>query len=155
MERTIEGQPAEFAEDVFRIVKETFQIGLIPQVAEPGLQVVANKDFFTGRAIEPESAKSKLPFARARRSTSRTLRAAGEATRVLPKALQLRPAKTEALLRGYFNAWAGYGLLLSDMVFFDDIADLRADQVPIWRRFFGQAPQRSTKSVTTGRQSAW
>ncbi len=51
----------------------------------------------------------------------------------------------EALLRGYFNAWASYGLMLSDAVFFDATPDLRGDQYPGLKPFFRQQPERSTK----------
>lgn len=42
------------------------------------------------------------------------------ATAELPEWAQLNPARSEALLRGYFNTWAMYGLQLSDEAFFGD-----------------------------------
>jgi hypothetical protein len=58
------------------------------------------------------------------------------------------PKQIEALLRGYLNTWAMYGLTLSDAAFFDDIPDLRLDQYPGLRRFYRQHPARNTKYVT-------
>ncbi len=57
--------------------------------------------------------KELQPWARAGPGTSRTLRALGEATRKLPTEFQASPAQVEALLRGYANTWAMYGLTQS------------------------------------------
>jgi hypothetical protein len=57
------------------------------------------------------------------------------------------PAKVEALLRGYLNTWALYGLTISDAVFFDDAPDMRVDQYPMLRRFYRQEPARGSKAV--------
>ena len=57
----------------------------------------------------------------------------------------MSPVQGEALLRGYLNAWAAYGLQLSDMVFFDDTPDLRLDQYPGASIFFPQEPAKTTR----------
>ncbi len=57
-------------------------------------------------------------------------------------------ARMEHLLRGYFNTWALYGLMLSDQMFFDEAPSLRADQVPGLRALYRQTPARSTRYRT-------
>ena len=54
-------------------------------------------------------------------------------------------------MRCYFNAWAQYGLTLSDAVFFDDTADLRVDQYPGVRPFFRTDRGGRTKAADDGR----
>ena len=76
------------------------------------------------------------------------MRALGEATRGLPKGMQLSPARAEALLRGFLNTWAGYGLTLADAAFFDDAPELRIDQYPALRRFYRKTPATHTRYVT-------
>ncbi len=64
------------------------------------------------------------PWARSGAGGSRTMKALGKnVIRHLPRDLQLSPARIEALLRSYLNAWAMYGLTLSDAAFFDDAPD--------------------------------
>ena len=107
-----------------------------------------NRNRFLGLPIETKAMEQLQPFARAGRYTSTTLRKLGEATRGLPPEAQISPAKVEALLRGYFNTWASYGLLLSDSMLFDDMPDLRVDRYPGIRRFYAREPARRSRAVT-------
>lgn len=119
----------------------------IPQIISPIEELRANRLRFFDRPIETRQMQELEPFARAGPFTSRTLRAMGEKMRHLPRALQVSPAKAEALLRGYLNTWALYGLSLSDAMFFDDKPDLRIDQYPVLRRFFAKEPARQSRHV--------
>ena len=80
------------------------------------------------------------------------MRALGEkGTRRLPHLLpewMRSPKQLEALLRGYLNTWAMYGLSAADGALFDDIPDLRTDQYPVIRRFFSQEPAKSTRHLS-------
>lgn len=88
-------------------------------------------------------------LAGAKPTTSETMKAAGMATRDMPEALQVNPVRAEALLRGYFNTWAMYGLMLSDEALFGDkLPERRADQMPVVRRFYSQDPPLHTKWET-------
>ena len=89
------------------------------------------------------------PFLRAKPGTSETMKAAGMATRDLPESMQVNPARAEALLRGYFNTWALYGLMLTDQALFGDkLPAKRADELPVVRRFYANEPAKHTKYET-------
>ncbi len=95
------------------------------------------------RASHPEPRKPLGGRRKPRRSGARTLRRRGK----LPRGAQVVPVQVEALLRGYFNSWAMYGLQLSDAVFFDDAPDIPVDRYPVARRFFERSPLRRTKYI--------
>jgi hypothetical protein len=86
------------------------------------------------------------PFLRTKPGTSETMKALGMATADMPESMQVNPARAEALLRGYFNTWAMYGLMLTDQALFHDrLPEKRADELPVVRRFIAQEPARHTK----------
>ncbi len=147
LEGLVKGQPLEAQVHTLRVFKELFKLDVIPQFVKPFAEQVANKNFFTGRPIETMSMESKQPWDRYSPYGSRALRAAGEASRDMPRGLQINPARTEALLRGFLNTWAHYGLLMVDGALFDDMPDLRIDQYPGIRRLYRQQPNRSNRYV--------
>ena len=119
-----------------------------PAIVEPLYEWARNEDRFTGRPIVGRGLESLEPFAQSKPFTSSTMKALGEATRELPPGAQLSPVVMEHLLRGYLNAWAMYGLSLSDAIFFDQRPDLRTDQLPGIRALYRQKPARNTRYVT-------
>lgn len=151
-ERTIGGfldnQPKELAKNAGRIVANLFKFEYVPQALAPLYEQAINRNRFTDRPIESEATKDLQPWARFDPYTSETLRALGESQRHLPVELQLSPNRLEALLRGYLNTWAMYGLSLSDAAMFDNKPDARLDQMPVIRRFYSQEPARHTKHMT-------
>ena len=147
IQRIIDDDPKGFGKDVIRVLRDTFRLDPIPQIISPIEELRANRLRFFDRPIETRQMQQLEPWARSGPFTSRTLRAAGEKMRHLPRALQVSPAKAEALLRGYFNTWALYGLSLSDAMFFDDKPDLRIDQYPVLRRFYAREPARHSRHV--------
>tara|TARA_R110002124_G_scaffold45163_1_gene136981 strand:- start:33092 stop:37312 length:4221 start_codon:yes stop_codon:yes gene_type:complete len=151
-ERQLEGilndQPLEAQQHTLRVFRDLFKLEYLPQAVAPLAEQAMNRIRFLDRPIETESMKNLAPWARSGPYTSRTMQALGEATRDFPRALQISPARAEALLRGYLNTWAMYGLTLADAALFDDMPDLRADQYPVVRRFYSQEPARNTKHVT-------
>ena len=134
-ERSMDGQPEKIPGDAWRILRDVFRFEYIPQAIAPLYELAINRNRFLDRPIETPAMRELQPWARHRPGGSRTMRALGEAERGLPTALQVSPAKVEALLRGYLNTWAMYGLTLSDAVFFDDSPSLRTNQYPVIRRF--------------------
>lgn len=151
-ERTVaklDEQEPEFGKSLGRIMGNLFHLNLMPQIVAPLYAQATNKNGFTNSPIETPGMENLQPFLRAKPTTSETLKAAGMATRNLPEELQVNPAKAEALLRGYFNIWAMYGLMLSDEAFFGDkMPTRRADELPVIRRFYEGNPVKTTKYQT-------
>lgn len=130
LEGVLDGMPVEAAKHIARNVWQMFRFPIAPQILEPPLEVAMNYDIFREAPIVSKALERLPPWQQAGPGTARTLRAAGEATRNLPRALQINPAKTEHLLRGWLNAWAMYGLQVSDALFFDDKMALRTEDIP-------------------------
>jgi len=149
VEKMIAGDPMGLGKDFIRIVGNTFGMNYKPQVIAPLIEQAENRSDFTNAPIETPGMENVQPFLRAKPWTSETLKAAGMATRNLPEALQVNPVRAEALLRGYFNTWALYGLTLSDRAFFNDkLPTSRTDQMPVVRSFYSQEPPEHTKYET-------
>lgn len=149
-ERSVEKIVAEDADglgkDFARILGATFSVNLMPQIIAPLAEQAANRNSFTGAPIETPGQEDLQPFLRAKPGTSETMKAMGLATGDMPESLQVNPARAEALLRGYFNTFATYGLMLSDVAFFGDkLPTKRADELPVVRRFYAQEPARQTR----------
>ncbi|MDD5387883.1 MAG: hypothetical protein PHD37_00950 [Gallionellaceae bacterium] len=146
VEKTINEDPEGLGKDFARILAHTFSVNVLPQIAAPVAEQVANKSFFTGAPIETQGMEDVHPWMRTKPGTSETMRALGEATSGMPEAVQVSPARAEALLRGYLNTWAQYGLMLSDLAFFQNQApEKRLDELPVIRRFYAQDPAKHTR----------
>lgn len=132
-----------------RIIGATFNLNYMPQIVAPLAEQATNRNSFTKAPIETPGMEGVQPFLRAKPHTSETLRALGMATAELPEWAQINPVRTEALLRGYFNTWAMYGLQLSDQAFFGDkLPTKRMDELPVVRRFYSDDPPRRTRFET-------
>ncbi len=148
-EKIIAADPQGLGKDFARIIGATFNLNLMPQIIAPLYEQAANKNSFTKAPIETPGMENVQPFLRSKPGTSETMKAAGMATRDNPEWAQVNPARAEALLRGYFNTWAMYGLLLTDQAFHSDtLPERRADELPVVRRFYSQEPARHTKYET-------
>ena len=94
------------------IITEQFAMNPVPQIVKPMIDLYANRDSFTGRAIESMGMERRRPEDRARASTSTIALALGQLG--LPNPAQLANARYEALspvqidhlVRGYFG-WLG------------------------------------------------
>lgn len=149
VERLMESDPAGLGKDFARIIGNTFSLNLMPQILAPIYEQGANRNSFTKAPIETPGMENVQPFMRAKPNTSETLRALGMATRNMPESMQINPVRTEALLRGYLNTWATYGLMMTDKTFFGDAGpSMRADEMPVLRRFYAQEPAKHTKFET-------
>jgi len=145
-EKLMAEDPEGLGKDFARIVGQTFNLNLMPQIVAPLYEQATNRNSFTKAPIETPGMEGVQPFLRSKPGTSETMKAAGMATRDLPEALQVNPARAEALLRGYLNTWGMYGLMLTDQAFFGDrLPEKRADELPVVRRFYSQEPARHTK----------
>jgi hypothetical protein len=139
-------QEPEYGKAVGRILKNLFNLNLMPQAVAPFYEQSANRNGFTNAPIETPGMEGMQPFLRAKPTTSETLKAAGMASRDLPESLQVNPVRAEALLRGYFNTWGMYGLMLTDQAFFGDkLPERRMDELPVVRRFYSAEPAKHTK----------
>ena len=148
-EKTIASDPQGLGKDFARIVANTFNLNMMPQAIAPLAEQYANRNSFTKAPIETPGMENMQPFLRAKPTTSETMKAAGMATKDLPESMQVNPVRAEALLRGYLNTWAMYGLALTDNAFFgDQLPEKRADQMPVVRRFYSQEPPPHTKYET-------
>lgn len=148
-EKLIQKDPEGLGKDFARIVGHTFNLNLMPQILAPLYQQATNQNGFTGSPIETPGMENVQPFLRAKPGTSETMKALGMMTRDMPESLQVNPVRSEALLRGYLNTWAAYGLMLSDQAFFgDQLPEMRTDQLPVVRRFYAQEPARHTRFET-------
>jgi hypothetical protein len=149
VEKVIANDPIGLGKDFVRIVGNTFGMNYRPQIIAPLMEQAANRSNFTNAPIETPGMENVQPFLRAKPGTSETLKAAGMATRDLPESMQVNPVRAEALLRGYFNTWALYGLALTDRAFFNNkLPASRTDQLPVVRRFYSQEPPEHTKYET-------
>lgn len=149
VERLMESDPAGLGKDFARIIGNTFSLNLMPQFLAPLYEQGANKNSFTKAPIETPGMENLQPFLRAKPNTSETMKALGMATSNFPESMQVNPVRTEALLRGYLNTWATYGLMLTDKAFFGDSSpSMRTDELPVVRRFYAQEPAKHTKFET-------
>lgn len=110
------------------------QFGISPPVGFDLLQEQwANKVWFTGAPIEPMGTRMRQPADRYTSGTSETMRAIASLGR--GSALEVSPARAEALLRGVFGNWAYYGLSATDLYFYDTRMAKHWDDMPVFRRF--------------------
>ncbi len=149
VERLMESDPAGLGKDFARIIGNTFSLNYMPQILAPLYEQSTNRNSFTKAPLETPGMENVQPFLRAKPNTSETMKALGMASRDLPESLQVNPVRAEALLRGYLNTWAVYGLMLSDRAFFGDkLPEMRADEMPVVRRFYANEPAKHTKFET-------
>ena len=142
----LDRDPIGMGKNFARILATTYNVNLTPQIIAPIAEQYANKNSFTGSPIETEGMQNLEPFLRAKENTSETLKQLGMATHKLPESMQVNPVRAEALLRGYFNTWASYGLMLTDKALMEKNAPtMRTDQLPVVRRFYQQEPAQHTK----------
>ncbi len=137
-EKLMQDDPAGLGKDFARIIGHTFNLNYMPQIVAPLVEQATNRNNFTKAPLETPGMENLQPFLRAKPNTSETMKALGMASRDLPESLQVNPVRAEALLRGYLNTWGTYGLMLSDKAFFGDkLPEMRTDQMPVARRFYG------------------
>ncbi|TAJ20771.1 MAG: hypothetical protein EPO47_05095 [Rugosibacter sp.] len=149
VEKIMAADPTGLGKDFARILGATFNVNLMPQILAPLAEQAMNRNSFTKAPIETPGMENVQPFLRSKPGTSETMKAVGMATRDLPEALQVNPSRAEALLRGYFNTYAMYGLMLTDQALFGNkLPEKRTDELPVVRRFYANEPPKHTKYET-------
>lgn len=149
VEKIMAADPAGLGKDFARILGATFNVNLMPQILAPLAEQAMNRNSFTKAPIETPGMENVQPFLRSKPGTSETMKALGMATRDMPESLQVNPARAEALLRGYFNTYAMYGLMLTDQALFGNkLPEKRTDELPVVRRFYANEPPKHTKYET-------
>jgi hypothetical protein len=122
---------------------DTFAFNPVPQAARPILEQYFNKNFFTGRAIVPESFKYKAP-------ADRYYPWDHESAIVLGKALGVSPRRIQSLVRGYLAGF-GLGIMAGADIITRQFGDFPArpeatiDSYPMIGRFVRSTPSRYTK----------
>lgn len=132
----------EFAGALGRAVRETLKIDIIPQVIKPGLEAVANYDFYRGKAIENSADKRIERGYRAGDYTSELARIIGETT-------TLSPIQIDHMLKGYFGSSSVFATQIVDFALRDKAGpDIRLDDpttLPLFGRMF--QPQLGGKDI--------
>jgi len=136
-----------FIDFMYHMGRDTFAMNPTPQLAKPLIEQWANKSFFTGRPIESERLKKKIPGERFDPWTSETLKLLGEKWGIPPK-------RAQALIEGYLSTVGTFGLGITDIMAYQ-LGDFpskpkkQIDDYPLLGRFIKEAgPARNTKHAT-------
>ena len=101
-----------FMQRIGHMAGQTFSLDPVPQAFKPLLDIYANKDSFTGRAIESQADRRLRPQDRYNERTSEVARLLGSMGLPEPSQLikgdysPLSPKQVDHLIRGYFS-WLG------------------------------------------------
>ncbi|MFA7670123.1 MAG: LPD38 domain-containing protein, partial [Burkholderiaceae bacterium] len=97
---------ALFRERMTAMLMDTFSFNPVPQMFQPALDVYANKDSFTGRAIETPGMDRLSPGLRARDSTTAPARALSAVSRLAgdDSPVALSPVQADHLISGYLGS---------------------------------------------------
>lgn len=123
-------------------VFNTMALNPIPQIALPVVEVMTNKSFFKGTAIEGMGDENRMPGDRYNAYTSDTAREVGQLLNVSPK-------KIEHLINGYAGTLGGYVLAMSDMMARQMLGKEKPEtpisRYPVIKAFYGgDAPKGNT-----------
>jgi hypothetical protein len=120
----------------------------------PALEVMANKDYFTGRRLESVGMENLSPVQRKRAWTSETAVGISKAmdTVLWDKAV-LSPIQVQHLVQGYLGWFGAFTLASLDMLYRNatgapDKPDWKAEDYPVVGSFTSEEPQRNTRFVT-------
>jgi hypothetical protein len=134
---------SDLGKSVAHAVFNTLALNPIPQIALPMVEVMTNKSFFKGSAIEGMADENKQAQDRYNAYTSDVAKLIGEAFGVSPK-------KVEHLVVGYTGTIGGYVLGMSDMMARQMLGIEKADtpisRYPVIKAFYqGDTPKTATK----------
>jgi hypothetical protein len=96
----------ELIDALQRAVFDTLSFNPIPQVFLPGIEAIANFDFYSQRPIENQYLASLLPEERYTEYTTGVAKAIGRATE--ETAVAVSPVMVDHLIRGYFGTIGAY-----------------------------------------------
>ncbi len=137
-----EATPALYLDRLRAMLTQTFSINPIPQLVTPVLNVYANKDPFTGRAIETMAQQRLSPSMRQNATTSNVAKGVSAASFG-----SLSPVQADYLIAGYFG-WVGrQAVLMADWATRPLMDRTAPDRVPIIGDFINRfAPEQSNNS---------
>ena len=134
-----------------RTLTNEFYFTPFPQVITPVAELIADKDFFTGRPIEGLMKEFASPTERRRLYTSPTAIAASREMfgKIPIDALKLSPIQIEHLIKGYTGFLGEAALFMSDLVVSRayDLPSAPARRItdyPVAKSFFQRTPLRNT-----------
>jgi hypothetical protein len=149
-----------FMERISHMVSQTFAFDPMPQAFKPLLDIYANKDSFTGRAIESQADQRLRPEDRYNERSSEVARFLGQVGLPDPARLMkgeyagLSPKQVDHLLRGYFSWMATASTVASDMLLRNTVVDrgespaMRLKDVFLVGNFAEGLPTGSSRYVT-------
>ncbi|TCP16915.1 LPD38 domain-containing protein [Simplicispira metamorpha] len=148
-----------YMERVSHMLSGTFSFNPVPQAFKPLLDLYANKDSFTGRAIESQADQRLRPQDRYSERTSEVAKFLGAlglpdpAQLVKGEYAALSPKQVEHLIRGYFS-WVGTSALTVSDYALRPLADrgerpgMRLKDVFLAGNFVENLPTGSSRYVT-------
>lgn len=117
---------------------------------KPFVEMMFNYNTMTHRPLVPEYLRQGDPGLWTRPGLHPSLEKFGEREIVLgiPRSLQIAPTSLDAVIHAYMGNWAESGLSMADK-FASPISppSSRWDEIPVVRRFFEDAPGKTTKHV--------
>ncbi len=149
-----------FMERISHMVSQTFAFDPVPQAVKPLLDIYANKDSFTGRAIESMADQRLRPQDRYNEKTSEVARLLGQmglpdpAQLIKGEYVGLSPKQIDHLLRGYFSWMATAATMTSDMLLRSTVVDrgeapdMRLKDMPLVGNFAESLPAGGSRYVT-------
>ncbi|MBS7348950.1 MAG: hypothetical protein KIG95_02065 [Comamonas sp.] len=149
-----------FMERISHMVSQTFALDPVPQAVKPLLDIYANKDSFTGRAIESMADQRLRPQDRYNEKTSEVARLLGQmglpdpAQLIKGEYVGLSPKQIDHLLRGYFSWMATAATTASDTLLRNTVVDrgeapdLRLKDMLLVGNFAESLPAGGSRYVT-------
>lgn len=143
-----------FAERLTHAIVHTFSMNPVPQAFKPAIEIWANKNSFTDRAIESQSMRNLSPTERKKAWTSQTAIGLSKvADTMLWDDVVLSPIQIDHLIKGYFG-WVGgtvvggVDLLARPLTGQPEKPDKRIEDYPVLGRFFRQGEARNSRFIT-------
>lgn len=143
-----------FAERLGHILSDQLSMNPVPQIFMPTLEIMANRDYYTGRKIEATGMERLSATERKRAWTSQTAIAFSRGMdKVTWGKVVLSPVQVEHLVNGYLG-WIGAATLASTDLLMRQAMGLparpkqRAEDWFFTGNFLSQTPLRNTKFVT-------
>ena len=134
----------DLKESVFRNITSTLAFNPIPQAILPMVENVANYSFFTGQPIVGRGMEDVAKPFQATPSTSLLAQEIGKAT-------NQSPIQIDNLIRGYTGTLGTYAVMALDSIFRGEgdptKATMRAEQMPVVKRFFASSEGTGTISA--------
>jgi hypothetical protein len=133
------------------LIGNVFKFDPIPVAIRPALEVLTNRDLYTGAPIINERGPQVLPSQQFGPSTSQTVIAGTQAVnQVSPH--EFAPANIQHLINGYLAGWGTYITTASD--YLGEKAGILPEtagpaEPPVLGRFYHETPEPSNRIMTT------